>query len=333
MTPRFELAVSALSLGEEADLQEIVGDRATVRVVDVSTPDRVREATARAYAVIVALQRMSAEHIAAFGPFVGVIGRAGVGLDTVDLDAARTAGISVVHEPAYATDEVADQAAALILACTRRVVAADRVVREHGWVTSTGLGRILDLRASTLGVVGAGRIGRALVERMLPFFGEVVVFDPEQVDLPAHAHRADDLSSLLRRSDVLSIHIPLTPETRGLIGAGELALLRRGAVVVNVSRGGIVDEPALAEALRSGQLSSAGLDVFEAEPLPGDSPLRGLDGLVLTPHVAGYSEGAGPRLAEWMLEDVLRHLEGRELAHGRYALDARAPSTPTRKEP
>jgi D-3-phosphoglycerate dehydrogenase len=333
MMPRFELAVSALSLGDEVDLQEIVGDRATVRVVDVSTPDRVRAATTRAHAVIVALQRMSAEHIAAFGSSVGVIGRAGVGLDTVDLGAARAAGISVVHEPAYATDEVADQAAALILACARRVVAADRAIREQGWVTNTRLGRILDLRASTLGVVGAGRIGRALVERMLPFFGDVVVFDPELVEVPARTRRAADLATLLREADVLSIHTPLTPDTRGLIGAAKLALLPRGAVVVNVSRGGIVDEDALAEALCSGQVSSAGLDVFEAEPLPADSPLRGLDGVVLSPHVAGYSEGAGPRLTEWMLEDVLRHLEGRELAHGRYAVDARTPSTTTRKEP
>ncbi len=294
-----------------------------IRVVDVSTPAAVREATADADAVVVALQRMSADHIAAFGPAVSVIGRAGVGLDTVDLEVARTAGVSVVHEPAYATDEVADQAAALILACARRVVVADRTIRNDGWITNTGVGRVLDLQAATLGVVGAGRIGRALIERMLPFMGEVVVFDPEQSELPGGTRRAADLAELLRASDVLSIHTPLTVETRGLIGAAELALLPAGAIVVNVSRGGIVDEVALAEALRSGALSSAGLDVFAVEPLPADSPLRGLDNLVLSPHIAGYSEGAAPRLTAWMLEDVLRHLEGRELAHGRYAVDAR----------
>lgn len=319
----FTIAVSVLSLGEESELQELVGDRATVRVVDVSTPEHVRECTGSVHAVVVALQKMSADHIAAFGPSVRVIGRAGVGLDTVDLEAARAGGVSVVHEPAYATDEVADQAAALILACARGVVAADRTIRDDGWVTNTDLGRVLDLRASTLGVVGAGRIGRALIERMIPFVGEVVVFDPEQPVTPAETRRADDLETLLRASDVLSIHAPLTPETRGLVGAAELALLPPGAVVVNVSRGGIVDEAALADALLSGQLSSAGLDVFEVEPLPADSPLRGLDNVVLTPHIAGYSEGAGPRLTKWMLDDVLRHLEGRELAHGRYAVDAR----------
>jgi phosphoglycerate dehydrogenase-like enzyme len=325
-TPPFQIAVSVLSLGEEAELQELAGDRAVIRVVDVSTPDHVREVTADAHAVVVALQRMSAGHIAAFGPALSVIGRGGVGLDTIDLEAARAAGVSVVHEPAYATDEVADQAAALILACTRAVVAADRTIRTEGWITNTGVGRVLDLRASTLGVVGTGRIGRALVDRMLSFFGEFVVFDPEQQEAPVGTRHAGDLESLLRVSDVVSIHTPLTPETRGLIGAAELALLPPGAVVVNVSRGGIVDESALGDALRSGQLSSAGLDVFEVEPLPADSPLRGLDNLVLTPHIAGYSEGAGPRLTEWMLEDVLRHLEGRELAHGRYAVDARGPS-------
>lgn len=316
----FQIAVSVDSIGDEEELREIAGDRAEVRVVDLSTPAAVAAATAAADAVIVALQPMSADRIAAFGDGVAVIGRAGVGLDTVDLDAAAARGVTVVHEPGYSTGEVADHAAALLLACTRQVAAGDRAIRADGWVLATALGRMPDLGAATLGIVGLGRIGSALAARMRPFVRRIVAFDPAPAAAaPDGVELLDSLEQVLGASDLVSLHLPLLPETRGFFGAERFAQMRPGAVLVNVARGALVDEAALIAALESGALAGAGLDAFATEPLPAGSRLRELPNVVLTPHLGGHSEGAADRLAHWMLADVIAHLEGRELPHGRYA--------------
>ncbi|MDO8210329.1 NAD(P)-dependent oxidoreductase [Conexibacter sp. CPCC 206217] len=314
-----QIAVSVDSIGDEEALQQLVGERAEIRVVDLSTPERVAEATASAAAVVVALQPMSADRIAAFGDSVEVIGRAGVGLDTVDLDAAAARAVTVVHEPGYSTGEVADHAAALLLACTRQVAAGDRAMRADGWVMADRLGRMPDLGAATLGVLGIGRIGSALIARMRPFVRRIVAFDPAPAQVPDGVELLDSLDDVLRAADLVSLHLPLTDATRGLIGERELALARDGAVLVNVARGALVDESALVAALAAGQLAGAGLDAFVGEPLGADSPLLTLPNVVLTPHLGGHSEGAAARLASWMLDDVIAHLQRRELPHGRYA--------------
>lgn len=315
----FQIAVSVDSIGDEEELREIAGDHAEVRVVDLSTPAAVAAATAAADAVIVALQPMSADRIAAFGDGVAVIGRAGVGLDTVDLEAAAVRGVTVVHEPGYSTGEVADHAAALLLACTRQVVAGDRGMRADGWPLATSLGRMPDLGAATLGIVGLGRIGSALAARMRPFVRRIVAFDPAPAAAPDGVELLDSLEQVLGAADLVSLHLPLLPETRGFFGAQQFAQMRPGAVLVNVARGALVDEAALIAALESGALAGAGLDAFAVEPLPAGSRLRELPGVVLTPHLGGHSEGAADRLAHWMLADVIAHLEGRDLPHGRYA--------------
>lgn len=314
-----QIAVSVDSIGEEGALQELAGERAEIRVVDLSTPAAVAAATREADAVIVALQPMSADRIAAFGERVEVIGRAGVGLDTVDLVAAAAARVTVVHEPGYSTGEVADHAAALLLACTRQVAAGDRAMRADGWINALRLGRMPDLGAATLGVLGTGRIGSALIARMRPFVRRIVAFDPAPASVPEGVELLASTEDVLEQADLVSLHLPLTDATRGLIGAAQLARMRPGAVLVNVARGALVDEPALVEALRSGHLAGAGLDAFATEPLQPGSPLLELPTAVLTPHLGGHSEGAADRLARWMLDDVIAHLERRELPHGRYA--------------
>jgi D-3-phosphoglycerate dehydrogenase len=262
-----------------------------------------------------------AELRGAFAPSVRVIGRAGVGLDTIDLPAASGRGIAVFNQPAYGAPEVAAHALALLLAVQRRLLPADAYVRA-GWRGSADHGRISALDDSTAGVLGAGRIGRAFIDRVRPLVRDVVAYDPQPVELPPFAIRAADLGDLLRRSDVLSLHLPLTPQTRGLIGRRELLLLPPGAIVVNASRGGIIDEDALAELLHSGHLGGAGLDVFATEPLPAASPLLGAPNTVLSPHSASVSERSAYRLSHWTIGDAIEYLESGSVTHGAMVVTA-----------
>ena len=291
------------------------GDRAEIRWADLSSAAATQVSTAGADAVVVTLQRLSADIIGAFGPSVRIIGRAGVGLDTIDLTAAASRGIAVVNQPAYGAPEVASHALALLLAVQRRLLAADRYVRA-GWTGPAGLDGIQPLDEATVGVLGCGRIGHAFVERVQPLVGQVLVYDAAPVPVPPGAERAASLDSLLARSNVLSLHLPLSDSTRGLIGAREIGLLPAGAVVVNVARGGIIDEAALAEALHSGHVLGAGMDVFAEEPLPLNSPLLSTPNTVLTPHCASASDRAARRLSHWTIGDVLQFLDQGSVEHG-----------------
>lgn len=316
----FLLAVAEQSIEGVADLDELVKGVATVRVGASSDLAKLADG---ADALVVTLQPLPAARIASLPASVRVIGRAGVGLDTIDLDAARERGIAVVHEPTYAVNEVATHAAALLLAAHRRLLDAHRRTRE-GWALVSELGAIPDLSSATLGLVGYGNIGRAVATRMRPFVRRIAVFDPYLAAAPVDAEVAVSLEELLAAADLVSLHVPLTETTRGLISGDALAAMKPGAVLVNVSRGGLVDERALVDSLRSGQLGAAGLDVFETEPLPPDSPLRSAPRLILTPHIAWYSEAASERMARWTVEDVLAYLGGAEIPHGRLAVPGAA---------
>jgi D-3-phosphoglycerate dehydrogenase len=315
------IAVADGAFADRAGIERDFGERAEMRWADLSGPRAVRESTSEADAVVVTLQQLPADVITAFAPSVRVIGRAGVGLDTIDLRAAAGRGIAVFNQPAYGAPEVASHALALLLAVQRRLLTADAHVRA-GWHGGADFGRIRALDDSTVGVLGAGRIGQAFIDRVRPLVRDVVVYDPQPVDLPPFVIRAADLGDLLQRSELLSLHLPLTPETRGLIGRRELLLLPPGAVVVNVSRGGIIDEDALAELLRSGHLGGAGLDVFESEPLPAASPLLSAPNTVLTPHCASASERAAYRLSHWTIGDAIEYLESGSVTHGAMVVDA-----------
>ena len=309
------IAVADTAFGDHSGLEKDFGDLAELRWIDLSQPETVAESTAGADAVVVTLQRLTTEIVGSFAPSVRVIGRAGVGLDTIDLEKASERGIAVFNQPAYGAPEVATHALALLLALERKLQVADAYVRA-GWQGPLNLGRIRALDEATVGVIGGGRIGRTFVERVRPLAGEVVVYDPAPVELPAGVERVDALPELLRRSDLVSLHLPLIPATRGLIGRDELRQLPAGAVVINVARGGIIDEDALAELLQSGHLAGAGLDVFETEPLPPTSPLLTAPNTLLTPHCAAASERSAHRLSHWTIGDAVEYLASGTVTNG-----------------
>ena len=309
------IAVADTAFADHAGLEKDFNDHAELRWIDLSRPDTVRESTGDADAVVVTLQRLSDDVITAFAPSVRVIGRAGVGLDTIDLTTAEKRGIAVINQPAYAAAEVATHALALLLALERRLSPSDAFVRA-GWRGPLDLGGVRALDDATVGVVGGGRIGQAFVERVRPLVRQVVVYDPAPVSLPPGVERAADLPDLLRRSDMLSLHLPLIPATKGLIGRDELRLLPAGAVVVNVARGGIIDEDALAELLHSGHLAGAGLDVFETEPLPATSPLLTAPNTLFSPHSASASGRSAQRLSHWTIGDAIEYLASGSVTHG-----------------
>lgn len=236
-----------------------------------------------------------------------VIARTGVGVDTIDLDAASAAGVVVTTTPGANEETVADHTLALMLALVRRVPEHDASVRAGRWERAGAL-TPGDLYGATVGLVGWGVIGRAVARRVRAFGSRLLIADPAITS--AEGAEVVDLESLLRQSDVVSVHVPLLPGTRGLIGAEQLAMMKPGAVLVNASRGGIVDEPALVAALRDGPLAAAGLDVFEHEP-PGGHPLLELPNVVLSPHVGGLSTRAIAELTRRATDSVLAVHAGR----------------------
>lgn len=234
---------------------------------------------------------------------VRVLARCGAGYDNIDVVAAREHGIEVVYVPDYGVDDVADHALALLLSCARRVPESDRSIRAGAWPSYTELAPMYRLRGRTLGVVGYGRIGRKVAERGRAFGLRVVVHDP-------FVDESVDRDLLLRESDFVSLHMPLTDETRHTIGRAELAMMKPTAVLINTARGGVIDAVALVEALTRGALGGAALDVFEETPLPREHPLRSLDNVVLTPHSAAYTEEALAEVRKRPLADALRILRG-----------------------
>ncbi|MEW6264766.1 MAG: C-terminal binding protein [Thermodesulfobacteriota bacterium] len=241
-----------------------------------------------------------------------VIARYGVGVDNVDLEAARQKGVYVANVPGYGTEEVSDHAAALILACLRRLVIRDRRLRA-GWFETGLKDRIFRTAGKVLGLVGYGLIGRALYRKWRGFQpGRVLVHDPFAEDRIIRADGAvrADLDTLLVESDYVSLHAPLTPETHHMINERTLRLMKKTAILINTSRGGLIEEKALITALQDGWIAAAGLDVFEREPLPPHHPLLGLENVVLTPHAAWYSKDAELELQTRASQEVFRVLSG-----------------------
>jgi D-3-phosphoglycerate dehydrogenase len=242
-----------------------------------------------------------------------VICRYGIGLDKVDVDAATRSGIVVTRVPEYCIGELADHTLALLLAVARRIVQYDAAVRAGTWRwDSPGVRRIA---GSTLGVIGIGRVGSAVAARATSLGVHVIAHDPNQTDDTIRARGAEpvSLSRLLAESDFVSLHAPLTPETRGLVGHSELASMKRGAILINTARGGLVDQDALVDALRSGQLAGAALDVFATEPPDTNDPLFSLENVVVTPHAGHFSEESLIQVQTEAAEEVLRALTGKPL--------------------
>ncbi len=233
-----------------------------------------------------------------------VVGRAGVGVDNIDVDAATRRGIAVLNAPGGNVISAAEHTLALMLALVRHIARADASLRRGEWERKRFQG--IELHGKTLGLAGAGRIGSEVAKRARAFGMRVVAYDPY-----VSQERADQagielvtLPELLGQADVVSVHVPLTEETRGLIGSAELALMKPAACLVNAARGGVVDERALAEALRSGRLAGAALDVFEEEPVAPDNPLLGLDNVVVVPHLGAATREAQARVGVEICEAV-----------------------------
>jgi glyoxylate reductase len=263
----------------------------------------------RAEVLVAVVARVGAEKLDLL-PDLRLVANYGVGYDTVDVAACRDRGIAVTNTPGVLDAAVADLTLALILACRRHLVASDRFVREQrwrrGWARPELLGR--DLAGSTLGLVGMGRIGSE-VARRADAFGMRVVNHRRSGGLP--------LDELLRTADVVSLHVPLTPETHGLVSRERLALLRDGATLINTARGAIVDEEALVDELASGRIS-AGLDVFAEEPEVPERLLE-LSNVVLTPHVASATVETRAAMTRVLVDNVLAFLHGSPLPNEVFA--------------
>lgn len=287
---------------DEVDQEGIAILRATPEIEVVEKPTLPPEVLLEEIAQYDALIGRSATRISREllerGTRLKVIGRAGVGVDNVDLERATELGVAVINAPGGNVVSVAELFFGVTVSIFRHVHQADSLMRQGEWPRSRLGG--LELRGRTLAVVGLGRIGGEVGRRARAFGMRVIAYDPyvaasrfEEVGV----ERAESLNAALEVADVLTVHTPLTPETRGMIGAPELARLKRDAVVLNLARGGIIDEDALVDALREGRLAGAGLDVYAREPLAPDHPLRSMSNVLMTPHLGASTAEAQKSVA------------------------------------
>ncbi len=297
-----------------------LAEHCEVDVAVGATRDELIERLADAAGLVVRSATKVDGDLLAAAPELKVVGRAGIGVDNIDVDAATEAGVLVVNAPEANTISAAEHTLALLLAQARRVAEADRSVRAGEWERARFQG--VELHDKTLGVIGLGRIGTLVAERAKAFGMRVVAFDPyvsEERVRRIGAEPAPELGELLAQADFLTVHLPLTRDTEGLLGAAAFAQMKDGVRLVNTSRGGIVDEQALADAVRDGKVAGAALDVFAEEPLP-DSPLRDLAQVVLTPHLGASTREAQDKAGTAVARAVAAALRG-ELVRSAVNLD------------
>ena len=281
----------------------------------IPTPDEVRDAIREADVVYTLPANPVSGDAIRDARKLRMIATMGTGYDNIDVGAAKERGIPVTFAPGILDETTADGVFALLLATARRLGEAERFVRAgkfRGWTPTMFLGR--DVHHATLGVVGMGRIGRALSRRAKGFAMRILYTDARRNEDAERELGATfvSLDQLLRESDVVTLHVPLLPETRHLIDAAALRKMKRTAILINSSRGPVVDEKALAEALREGVIAGAGLDVYEREPSVEPS-LLALENVVLLPHIASASEATRTRMAVRATENILAFLDGKPL--------------------
>jgi len=296
----------------EAEMEVLSRIEASVTQYDCHTEDEIIAVGHDADALMVMLARtpITSRVIEALTR-CKIIARCGIGVDNVDLDAATERGILVTNVPDYCIDEVSAHAVALLLACARRIVFMDKMVR-HGGYDSAAARPVHRLTGSTVGLVGFGRIGQSVAHKLRGFGLRLLACDPFVPDETVREYGVEpvELEKLLRESDYVSLHVPVTPNTRHLIGAEQLSMMKPTAFLINTSRGGLIDQGALIQALQDGTIAGAGLDVLEQEPPAPDDPLLRLDNVTLTPHMAYYSEAALRDAKRLVAEEVLRVLSG-----------------------
>jgi D-3-phosphoglycerate dehydrogenase len=286
-----------------------LGDQVEVRWVDGPDREKLLAAVPDADALLVRSATTVDAEVLAAGAKLKIVARAGVGLDNVDVDAATARGVLVVNAPTSNIHSAAEHALALLLAAARQIPAADASLREHTWKRSSFSGT--EIFGKTVGVVGLGRIGQLVAQRLAAFGAQIVAYDPYVS--PARAAQLGievlTLDELLGRADFISVHLPKTKETAGLINKEALAKTKPGVIIVNAARGGLIDEQALADAVRSGHVRGAGIDVFSTEPCT-DSPLFDLPQVVVTPHLGASTAEAQDRAGTDVAASVKLALAG-----------------------
>jgi D-3-phosphoglycerate dehydrogenase len=294
------------------DGQALLETEARVVVARAPTPDDVLAVAAEAAGILFRGGPPCTEALMTACPRLRVVGRHGVGLDTVDIPAATRLGVAVVHAPGSNSQAVAEHALMLMLACVKRAFANDRMTRSGDW-SARHVVHNTELAGKTLGIVGIGNIGRRVARFAGAIGMRVLACDPYVAPDEVRRRGAEPVASLeelLPQVDVLTCHTPLTAETRHMINDKTLALLRPGSVFINTSRGGVQEERALFEALVTGRLGAAGLDVFETEPSPLDNPLLNLDTVVCSSHIAGVTKEAHRAASLMVTAEMLRVLRG-----------------------
>jgi D-3-phosphoglycerate dehydrogenase len=289
-----------------------VGAGARFRAHQCRDAESVARVTEGARVAVVQFAPMTEAALAGLAPGARVV-RYGIGYDNIDIHAAAKLGVEVAYVPDYCTDEVADHTATSLLAALRKISALDASTRRGEWAAVTVCRPMRPFSQSTVGFLGFGRIGRAVMERLRPFGFSFMVFDPalSEDDLALlAADKAATSDELFMAADVLTLHVQSTPETYHIVNKATLSRMKPGAVIINAARGDLIDEEALAEALQNGTIAGAALDVFEQEPLPADSALRTAPNLHLSPHAAWYSDGSIRRLQALAADEVRRALAG-----------------------
>ena len=297
------------------DGKALLETEARVVVCDDETEAGLAKAAAEAQGILFRIQPRCTESLMATCKRLRVVGRHGVGLDTVDIPAATRLGVAVVHAPGSNSQAVAEHALMLMLACTKRTLAIDKATRAGDWSMKqlTGNTGNVELAGRTLGIVGVGNIGRRVAKFAGALGMRVLGYDkyvPDDEVLRRGAQPVKSLEALLPQVDVLTCHTPLTPETRHMINEKTLGLMKKGGIYINTSRGPVQEERALFEALTRGHLAAAGLDVFEEEPTPLDNPLLNLPNVVCSSHVAGVTLEANRQMAMQVSAEMLRVLRG-----------------------
>jgi D-3-phosphoglycerate dehydrogenase len=312
-TPKVLIADSISARG----VDELSHDRALEVVVKTGlTESDLVELIPEYSAIIVRSETRVTGNVLNAGKALRAVGRAGVGVDNIDVDTATRRGVVVLNAPGGNTVSTAEHAFSLLLSVARKIPQADASVRSGSWSRTNFQG--VELYNKVLGVIGMGRIGGELSRRAIAFGMRVLAYDPYLSAARARSLQVqlmDELDDLLAGADFISLHTPLTNETRHLLNAERLKQTKRGVRIINCARGGLIDEEALVNALQSGQVAVAALDVFEKEPLPADSPLRGEANLVLTPHLgastAEAQESVGIEIAQSiravLLEGTIRN--------------------------
>ncbi|MBY6411183.1 phosphoglycerate dehydrogenase [Rhodococcus sp. BP-252] len=288
---------------------EALGDGVEVRWVDGPDRPALLAAVPEADAILVRSATTVDAEVLAAGTKLKIVARAGVGLDNVDVPAATERGVLVVNAPTSNIHTAAEHAVTLLLSAARQIPAADKTLREHEWKRSKFNG--VEIFGKTVGVVGLGRIGQLFAQRLAAFETHIIAYDP-YVSAARAAQLGIELVSLdelLTRADMFSVHLPKTPETKGIIGKEALAKTKPGVIVVNAARGGLVDEQALADAITSGHVFAAGIDVYASEPCT-DSPLFELPQVVVTPHLGASTTEAQDRAGTDVAKSVLLALAG-----------------------